>query len=448
MTTVRQRGAVAVTAAAALAIGMIPAVFTTTSILASGEEPTTLDAGAVPAPKLVLATELNNSASVTLYSAAGGVLGSQSLSASNCVPASSQGEDLLVLTGAGNAKGNKVGPKEVGFLKGAFGVQDKGTGTSCGQVDAVSSESLTLALGSDALGDMGGQPLRLATAATLDLDLKGDAVVTATATGPNNYTGTFTLRSGTGTNTETEQWCSAGTDSGPDSGANDNCDWSIQLPDGSYFTTLVLKAITGSFGLSGGSDYSAANAGTHRSTIELYEDVDGVLACGAATITRSASEETPEVTVRRLDNADPGEDCAEIPYTLRNAPRGATFHKPLDSQTTAQFVADFVWSQPTNATTTSLATTQVDFEQGNGPIDIGWCPDPVYAGTTDVGGVTVPMLVGIASPLSQSDLDDTLDGVQFACVGVQTSSVIDDEPDTIKVVEQVYVLGDVIMRKP
>ena len=50
MNTVRRRGATALTAAIALAIGGIPAAFTTTSILAMGEGTTTLDAGAVPPP--------------------------------------------------------------------------------------------------------------------------------------------------------------------------------------------------------------------------------------------------------------------------------------------------------------------------------------------------------------------------------------------------------------
>jgi hypothetical protein len=165
-------------------------------------------------------------------------------------------------------------------------------------------------------------------------------------------------------------------------------------------------------------------------------------------VTRQDSGNAPQVTVRRLDNASSEEDCADIPYTLRNEPAAARFLKPLESQTTAQFVADFVWVRSVGATTALPATT-VNFETGGGEIPIGWCPDPIYAGTIEIDGVTVPKLVGIASPLAASRPDlDAASGKQFACLGVQAARVVDGDTDSLRVVEQVYVLGDIRFTKP
>ncbi len=442
MRSIRKSGVTALTAAIALSIGAIPVAFTAPALLAAGEAQTIAAASASTSPKLVLSTTPANKGSVTMYDSTGAQVGAaQALTATGCALQSS-GSKLLNFTGL-----VKATAKPPGFLKGSIGVAEKTSGTSCGRVDSP-SEKLTLALGSDVIGSLGG-PM-LATAATLDLDLKGAARVTATATlGDKSFT--YLLQSGPSSDPNVEQ-CIAGSDSGPDAGANDNCDWTIQLPEGEYFNKLELTAVAGSFALSGGADYGTATAPAHVSTIQLFEDVDGVLACGAATIKRPASGTTPWVQVRRLDtNADPDEACSEIPYQLRNQPTEATFRKPLSSQTTAQFVADFVWSQPTSSETTTLNTTQVNFEQGNGDVNIGWCPDPIYSGTIEIEGVTVPQLTGIADPLGQVDLDGTLDKVQFACVGVQTATVEDPattgDPETIKVIEQVYVLGDILMKK-
>ncbi len=166
---------------------------------------------------------------------------------------------------------------------------------------------------------------------------------------------------------------------------------------------------------------------------------------------RPAGTTEPQVQVRRLDNASTAQACALIPYTLRNAPSSARFLKPADQQSTAQFVADFVWTVPWTPGTTALAPTTVDFETpaAGTVLPIGWCPDPVYSGTVTIGGVTVPKLVGIATPLTNAaapDLDEA-PGKQFACVGAQSARAVDAATDTVTVVEQVYILGDIALRK-
>jgi hypothetical protein len=214
----------------------------------------------------------------------------------------------------------------------------------------------------------------------------------------------------------------------------------------------MLAAVTGSFSLEGGSDGGSSAA----SVFHLVESPDEFLDCNGVTVTREGSGTTPQVTVRRLaTNASADEPCDTIPYTLGNAPSSARFLKPLVTQTTAQFVADFVWTASPTAGTTALPPTKVDFETGtSASVTIGWCPDPLYDGVITIGGVQVPKLVGIADPLNNPaaiDLDEFA-GKQFACVGVQTARVIDNNPllvtgstdsDSVKIVEQIYVLGDI-----
>ena len=169
--------------------------------------------------------------------------------------------------------------------------------------------------------------------------------------------------------------------------------------------------------------------------------------------------------VRRLGNATTSGStttgCTDVPYTLSNDPSSARFLKPLDQQPTAQFVADFVWTLPYTATSTTLPATTLDFETPGtgspattGPRTLGWCPNPSYDGTItkiidpgtpsvpdDDRTVTVPQLVGIANPLGQTDMDE-YPGVQFACVGSQSVQVVNTSASGLRVIEQVYVLGD------
>ncbi len=92
-----------------------------------------------------------------------------------------------------------------------------------------------------------------------------------------------------------------------------------------------------------------------------------------------------------------------------------------------------------------MPTTQVDFETGEGPKPIGWCPDPMF----DEAG----NLVGLANATPASaDMDGTADdgkGIQYACVGKQSPAIesVVGGTDNLEVTEQIYLLGDVLMRK-
>lgn len=349
------------------------------------------------------------------------------------------------------------------FRYNSIGVAEKKTGTSCYQA-AAPAEKLILKLNpANVRGDLG--PL-LASSAFLDMELKGGAQVLATAKRDGQVVGYYELRSGTsvkypvalpgGVTATAVHNCTTSSDSGPDSGDCDNCRWPISTPtwlgadDAIYFDTLELQAVKGTFSLEGGSDYGSrsklpvlpANYPATNTIFELVTVADGVVACDASTPTLDGTETKPTVTVRRLDNADPAETCAGVPFTLTNLDSAARFLKPSNTQGTAQFVFDLVWTVPLAAM--PLPVTEVDFETADPRtgIPLGWCPDPVY----ETGGT----LVGISDPLNNAaavDMDDVLAGKQFACVGTQSAQVVAGDPDTVTVTEQVYVLGDVYLRK-
>lgn len=482
MRSIRKSGVTALTAAIALSLGAIPVALTVPAIVGSGEGTTTLTpadlpAGYASAGSLELATAAAVSASATLVPASGSASATtQTFNAANCTPLTTpeSDPDLLDFVGKGKDNRGNVVTKPVGLLKGGFGVQDKGTGTSCGRVDSGALESLTLSLGTDAVGVLGSE--LLASAARLDLDLKGGARVTATATGP---AGQFTriLQSGTplpgdSTNPDVTP-CSQRTDSGPDSGANDNCPWPITAPvptdgDPLYFTSLTLVANTGSFALSGGSDYVSDPAG-NRSVFDLVEAVDGNL-CVGDEYPLPASEDgtTPEVTVTRLDNADgPSEVC--VPYRFTNAPQSAELLKPLDSESSAQFVFDFVWTVDADITLGDdeigdglVRRTEVDFDGEDGAADLptvlASCPD-LESVTVEVDDVPTdfPVVNNIDENDNAPDLADVetgapgIPGKQFACIvtqSVEPTAAKADGTEQVRVTERIYAYGDIRLSKP
>ena len=141
-------------------------------------------------------------------------------------------------------------------------MKEKKSGTSCYQV-AAPSESLELGLGQGLRTAIGADAV--ATSAYLDVELKGSARVLATALLGGVVVGTYEVQSGSSIGKPTVAdhtpfACTSSSDSGPDSGVNDNCRWPVSAPswtgadDGVFFDTLTLKALVGSFSLEGGAD--------------------------------------------------------------------------------------------------------------------------------------------------------------------------------------------------
>ncbi len=373
--------------------------------------------------------------------------------------------------------GTSVTSDLASFQDGSIGVAEKRTGTSCYQVNAATStsaaETLTLRFATAALGGALGSSL--VSSALLDVELKQSARVLATAYRDGVAKGGFEVRSGStigtypgvsvGGNASVVFNCNSRADSGPDSGPSDNCRWPISSPswlpaadDGVYFDTLELTALNGSFSLEGGSDGAVTNGAVlpappsavpaGANVFELTGVSDGVLGCFEYTpvIPGSTTTLTPSVSVRRLGNASAGELCVPVNYTMRNGVQEARFLKSLTAQTSAQFVFTLTWTGPFGTavpTTTALPETTANYETADArdAIPLGWCPDPVYD-SGQLSGIT-DVLTNAAIP----DQDTVLTGKQFSCVVSRSTTVVNAATDYVEVVEQVYVLGDILLQK-
>jgi hypothetical protein len=223
----------------------------------------------------------------------------------------------------------------VGFVGDAIGVRGggEGNGQPCGRIDGSQKLILDLGPGLDGkLIDFAEIDVELKFAATLSIQgylVDGEGVAS-----PVGAASTYD---------------STGSDSGPDSGDNDN--YRVRFPEDGSFTAvnrLVLSIVTtGGASLEGGADgteacdttdSAACNPGlgqtiddpdgeapfdnpTTDSLFHLVE-ADGVLDCGDTT-PQGGGSGTPSYTLERLDNAidpetgDP-EPCTQIPFNLES----------------------------------------------------------------------------------------------------------------------------------
>jgi hypothetical protein len=327
----------------------------------------------------------------------------------------------------------------VGFYQDSIGVVADPAG-SCNMVDAPSSatgtpEVLEVSLG-DALTGLGGVPL-LAKSATLDLEVKqygwasidNKAEVLATILRDGTSVGTATLVQGAGPTGDGTTYC--------DVSDTHNCSWNIELGSDDIpipFDTIQLKAVKGAFSLEGGSD-SKNDSGAKPTTFDLVSVVDAMMDCGDnATLTKDG------VSVTRLANADPSDNCTEFGATLSFKEQEIHFLKPFDIDPSAQFIVDVDWSIPPtpDSPAFSVPTPKINFEDGSGFKDMGYCPTSLYD-ETELKGV-----FGTGMTSSLTDMLPAVSGVQFACVGAPRSITAD--PTGVKVKDKIYLLGDARMR--
>jgi hypothetical protein len=358
---------------------------------------------------------------------------------------SSSGDPLLTFTGTVT---NKVG--NLASLKsGSIGVGDRSSGSNCSRVNGT-NERLDLAV------NLGRS---VATAAYLDVVVKGNARILATAYLKGNPTpvGKFELRSGSARAlpddpAATQTFRCSGTSDDDDHEAED-CRWPISTPtwigdDGITFDALSIQALAGSVSLQGGTNGSVTPTlpgapiafPARGSVLEL---ADGILPCGGDTATLPLDGNAPQVAIHRLDNIVSPTTCTPIPYSLTHADQNVTFLKPLAQQTTAQFVVNVVWSTPIPIGPANPLVTKVNFQSlpAYSDISLGWCPNPVF------DPLVPTKLIGHDNPLGQTDLDSNLSGVQFACVGTSSAIVVPGSPSTLQVTEQIYLEGDVAFNR-
>jgi hypothetical protein len=266
----------------------------------------------------------------------------------------------------------QVGPTNgrIGLVADGLGVRvgGEGQGQPCGQVNGT-DQSLSLTL----TGPLSGMVM---DQAELDIEGKFDATVRADLYRGSMLVGSHTLDTG------------VLSDSGPDSGTDDNYRWVIPATDEGpvLFDRLLLRVDpstpNGGFSLAGGAEGTAPapdgfgeTLGTSDSLFHLVV-ADGVLDCGDQASTDGLDD--PSATVERLDNVegDP-DDCEPIPYALDSGLEGETqfvfLGKDLGAQAQLRpaFTTTIGWL-PEAATYPVARTTRIDTGVGE-PEEAVWC---------------------------------------------------------------------------
>ena len=439
--------------AATAAVGLIPVALTAVHLPRAADAPVVQPAADPPSfTSRWIAIQTGTTSKITLNDASGQIGAAQTLAPdTNC--GMNQGAASTRYVTFTGSTGGAFSESLASYQVGSIGVKEKKSGTSCYRVDSATSESLDLKLGAALTSASGSQAI--ASSAFLDLEMKQSARILATAKLQGTTVATFELQSGAsvglpGIATTPPSTCTGSADSGPDSGTNDNCRCAISAPswltsdDGVYFDELLLKAVAGSFSLEGGADGSYDTAPKAPGDASIIEVVDATLNCGTKTTTLTGAGSTPGVYVTRLDNAD-GSACRLIPYALDQGPGFAQFLKPLNSQTSAQFIWDLTWTVDQQAGKTAFPELKIDYEAGSSlsPFQLGWCPE---VDATTFTGYTDAAIADLLTRGVITDQDDVLSGTQFACVLSREGHAVADPAGKVVIHDRVYVFGDARMQ--
>jgi len=330
---------------------------------------------------------------------------------------------LLVTFGANGTNVPGFVPDSIGVYGGGSGSTARGT--ACSRIDAP-SEVLTLSLAGDLSGYAAWQ-------AGLDMEVKNSARILATLKLNGVVQGYAELQSGSSVGLPashagvTPFVCNAVSDSGPDSGPNDNCRWPIT---GMVFNSMDLTMLAGSASLEGGGDYTPSVG--HESTFDLTQ-VTGSLDCtpGSTSSFQPTGNGTTTVGVTgsRLGNTDGG-TCSPIYYYLATDTTHLHFLKSASAQAVA-FAFDATWTEP--ITTYPIPPTHAIFDDDPSGTtqNLSLCQGtPVYNSSGQLTGITgtVPDMVAGAP------------GVQYACI--YDEHLHYDSATTETVTQSIYLQGD------
>ncbi len=251
---------------------------------------------------------------------------------------------LAVLVPAGGSGSLGLGTDSIGVYNGASGV-------SCYRITAVVGESVRFGLGAD----VSASPLIGANAfyrLELDIEVKQNAEFLLQILSGTAVTEQFRLRSGSSIvagegsaqpgSPDRIFNCGAASDSGPDSGARDNCRWIVNA----LGTQYRLIALQGEGSLEGGSDFGTA-AYANNSLAYLTKADIGALGCnsnqvpaGTNTTTVGDGINTAQCAVTRVDPTGLGGSCTTaVGYVFRASAGGAAAGCELNKNPGEQLAA-------------------------------------------------------------------------------------------------------------
>lgn len=213
----------------------------------------------------------------------------------------------------------------------SIGVFDGPKGVGCYRITASLNESVTLGLGS-----FNADPSIDASAfyrLELDIEVKQNAVFMLETLIGGTVADTFWMRTGNsivpgeGSTLPGHPSrifnCLASSDSGPDSGAGDNCRWVVD----SLGQQFRLTPVVGEGSLEGGGDFGTGTAALdNNSLIYLTKAAIGALGCentpvpqGTTTTTVGDGVNDAQCTITRIDPTGIGGSCTTaVGYVLRN----------------------------------------------------------------------------------------------------------------------------------
>lgn len=359
---------------------------------------------------------------------------------------------LVQLVAAGGVK-----DPTPGFGPTSIGAWDGPKGTPCTRVSHYAGESLRLALGDGTSHQVSLGGVFKANAfdrVDLDVEVKGDAHLMLTTKLAGVVTGVYQLRTGSSIDgsglppladgqpplsdlDHPVANCRARSDSGPDSGPNDNCRWRIRGTGNEF----EITALAGEFSLEGGADWAtAAERTANNSLIYLTYVVEGDLTCGSHDAVPTGGD------VSRAECEVFGPPAAEacgyptVHYFFRDVSgsrRGCELLKNSGAQVVASMQVTF--PEEPRLSLAELATTGAttalfsDSSGATGSMQIGLCEGDILGRDTDnptialvLDGVTgvwsVPGVTDSVVPVA-GKVQDAIPGngvMDWACILEQT----------------------------
>lgn len=218
-------------------------------------------------------------------------------------------------------------------------------------------------------------------------------------------------------------------------GSKDNCTWAIDK--GINFDAIKLTAITGSFSVEGGGDWGAA-AASHRTTFDIVKFYDGVTTCGEDITIGGAGDLSGNLVPLDVEGA-PCE--GGTPYTVDATDDGLTFHKPATADANGQYALQVNRTFPAG-TAFPAPGLIVDWEAGEGPLDLALCPAGLIEGVAPTGLPTSINTTVLAGLPDQSPVSPTTK--QFACI-YNPSTSYDTATGVLSTSDWVWFTGDILV---
>jgi hypothetical protein len=247
------------------------------------------------------------------------------------------------------------GNNSVGLGTTSIGVYNGSSGTACYTITASLGESIRVGLGAGMASPQidANAFYRL----VLDVEVKKNAEFLLQVLAGDAVADEFRMRTGSsivagegsGSPGSPDKIfnCSAKSDSGPDSGINDNCRWDVSA----LGTSFRLIALQGEGSLEGGGDWGS-NAYANNSLVYLTKGVIGAIGCETSTVPQDTQTatigdgvNTAQCGVTRIDPTGLGGTCTTaIGYVFRSidgADEGCEINKTPSEQLAASVDISF-----------------------------------------------------------------------------------------------------------